>query len=324
MPVSTIGGSFDLSKFQGESTRDALARSLLDLAEHDPKVVFVTPEGRFATGTGEFWKRFPNRAFDVGIAEQNAIGIAAGMATFGLTPVVGGYSCFLTFRGLEQLRNDIAYTNLNVIIVGAMGGIAMATGGSTHHATEDIATLRAIANMTVICSADGMETYKALAASVGYPGPVFIRLGASDEPILYTEDYDFRIGQAVEIREGDDATIIATGSMVVHAALASDLLGKEGLSVRVLNMHTIKPLDERAVEKACRETGRIVTVEEHNVLGGLGSAVTEVVTGTYPVPVKRVGIQDIFASIGPLADLRRKYNLTYDGIAAAVRELASK
>ena len=324
MLVPTIGGSFDLTEFQGESTRDALARALFDLAERDPNVVFVTPEGRFATATGDFFKRFSERAFDVGIAEQNVMGIAAGMATFGLTPVVGGYSCFLTFRGLEQLRNDIAYTKLNVIIIGVMGGIAMATGGSTHHATEDIAILRSIANMTVICPADGMETYKALSASVGRPGPVFIRLGGSPEPALYTEDYDFQIGKAVKIREGRDATIIATGSIVVHAALASDLLKKEGFNVRVLNMHTVKPLDQEAVEESARETGRIVTVEEHNVLGGLGSAVAEVVTSACPVPVKRVGIQDIFASIGPLVELRRKYGLTYDGIASAVRELVSE
>ena len=324
MAVSTIGTPFDPSTCQREPTRLAFGRAVVDLGERDPKVVFLTADGALPTGTAEFFKRFPERAFNVGIAEQNLIGIAAGMATCGLKPIVGGYAPFLAFRAFEQVRNDIAYTKQSVTIGGVYSGISLATGGSTHHTTEDIASFRAVANVTVISPADAREAYKATIASVGHPGCVFLRLGGrTPEPVLYTEDYDFQIGKAIQIRDGKDATIIATGPTVVYAAIASDLLREEGLSVRVLNMHTVKPLDEEAIERAARETGRILTVEEHNVLGGLGGAVAETVTSRHPVPVKRVGIQDIFASIGPLQGLQEKYGLTHEGIATAVKELVS-
>jgi transketolase len=325
MPVSTIGAPFDPDMCQRESTRLAFGQAVVDLGERDADVVFLTADGTTPTGTVEFFKRFPERAFNVGIAEQNVMGVAAGMASCGLVPIVGGYAPFLAFRSLEQLRNDIAYTEFHVIVGGVYSGISMYAGGSTHHTLEDLATLRSIANMTVITPADAREAYKATIAAVRHPGPVFIRLGGrTSEPVLYTDDYDFQIGKAIQIRDGKDATIIATGPTVVYAAIASDILREEGLSIRVLNMHTVKPLDEEAIERAAHETGRILTVEEHNVLGGLGGAVAEVVTSECPVPVKRLGIPDIFASIGPLYELQRKYGLTHEGIASSVRELVSK
>lgn len=325
MPVTTISAPLNLDTCERDATRLAFGKAVLDLGAKNQDVVFLTADGAMPTGTIDFFKQFPDRAFNVGIAEQNLIGMAAGMASCGLRPVVGGYAPFLAFRSYEQVRNDIAYTKQNVTIGGVYSGISMATGGSTHHTTEDLACFRATANMTVITPADGKEAYKATLAAVDYPGCVYIRLGGrTAEPVLYTKDYDFQIGKAVPIRDGSDATIIATGPLTTYAALASDTLKGEGLSIRVLNMHTVKPLDVKAITKAAQETGRIVTVEEHNVLGGLGSAVAEVVTSECPVPVKRLGIQDIFASIGSLYDLHSKYGLTTEGILSAVKEMVSK
>jgi len=325
MLVPVIGRSFDPATHPSESTRLAFGRAVLDLGTQDPNIVFLTADGATPTATTEFFQRFPERAFNVGIAEQNLIGMAAGMASCGLVPIVGGYAPFLVFRSLEQVRNDAAYTKLNLTIGGIYTGLSLATGGSTHHTTEDISILRSIANVTVLAPADGREAYKATVAATRYPGPVFIRLGGRvSEPVLYGEDYDFEIGKAITLREGNDATIIATGSLVFYAVVAADVLREEGLNVRVLNMHTIKPLDEDAIVSAAQETGRIVTAEEHSVLGGLGGAVAEVLTSECPVPLKRVGIDDIFASIGPLYQLQSKYGLTYEGVVSAVRELVSE
>ena len=325
MLLPGVGRSFDPATHPRESTRLAFGRAVLDLGAANPDMVYLTADGAMPAGTAEFFEKYPDRAFNVGIAEQNLIGMAAGMASCGLVPVVGGYAPFLVFRSLEQIRDDAAYTKLNVTIGGAYTGMSMPTGGSTHHTTEDLAMFRSIANMTVLAPADAREAYKATLAAVEHPEPVFIRLGGrTPEPVLYAGDYDFEIGKAVTLREGTDATIVATGSLVVHAAIAADMLEAEGLSVRVLNMHTVKPLDEEAVVRAAQETGRIVTAEEHTVLGGLGGAVAEVLTDRCPVPLKRVGIQDIFASIGTLDQLQEKYGLTHTGIAAAVREVMAR
>lgn len=325
MLVPVLGRSFDLVTHPTESTRLAFGRAVLDLGARDPDVVYLTADGAVATGTKEFFERYPERAFNVGIAEQNLIGVAAGMASGGLTPIVGGYAPFLVFRSLEQIRDDAAYTKLNVTIGGIYAGISMSAGGSTHHTTEDIAMLRSIPNVTLLSPADAREAYKATVAAVDCPQTVFIRLGGrTPEPVLYPEEYEFGIGKAVTLREGSDAAIVATGSLVIHAVVASDILREEGLRVRVLNVHTIKPLDEEAVAKAARETGCVVTAEEHSVLGGLGGAVAEVLGDRCPVPLKRVGINDIFASVGPLHQLQDKYGLTQEGMMSAVREVVSR
>jgi transketolase len=324
MTVKTVKAPFDPNTCKRESTRLAFGKAVLDLGTQNENVVFLTADGATPTGTLQFFKNFPNRAYNVGIAEQNLIGIAAGMATCGLKPIVGGYAPFLAFRSYEQIRNDIAYTKQNVTIGGVYSGISLATGGSTHHTTEDIAAFRATANLTVITPADATEAYKTTIAAVDYPNCVFIRLGGrTPEPVLYQEDYKFKIGKAVPIRDGDDATIIATGPLSTYAAIASDLLKDDGLKIKVLNMHTVKPLDEKVVIKAAQDTGRILTIEEHNVLGGLGSAVSEVVTTYSPIPVKRLGINDIFASIGSRYSLQSKYGLTPERIASSVKDMVS-
>ncbi len=327
MALNVLSKPFDPATQPKDSSRLAFGRAVVDLGGQVPNMVFLTADGALPTGTADFFKKYPERAFNVGIAEQNLIGIAAGMATAGLLPVVGGYGPFLSGRAWEQIRNDLAYTKLHAVIGGVYTGISMATGGSTHHTTEDLASLRAVANMTVITPADGKEAYKAtVAATTKWHGPVYIRLaGRSPEFALYGDlDYGFEIGKAVSLREGTDATIIACGAQATYSVIASDMLRKEGFKVAVLNMHTVKPLDEAAILKAARETGRIVTVEEHNILGGLGSAVAECVTNSYPVPVKRLGIKDVFASIGPLVPLQAKYGLTWDGIAASVKEFLTE
>lgn len=323
MVTYSFNKSFSLKDHPKDSTRLAFGRAVIDVGAQDPNVVYLTADGALPTGTADFFKRFPERAFNVGIAEQNLIGMAAGMASCGLTPIVGGYAPFLVFRAFEQIRNDVAYTKFHMVIGGVYTGISLATGGSTHHTTEDLAMLRSVANATVIAPADGREAYKAVFASVAAKthGPIFLRLGGrTPEPALYSGDYEFKIGKAIQLRDGSDATVIATGSMVFHAVVAADLLREEGIKLRVLNMHTVKPLDEEAVIKAARETGRIITVEEHNIYGGLGGAVAEAVTASHPVPVTRLGIKDIFASIGPLYELQKKYGLTYEGIAASIKQ----
>ncbi len=325
MLVPAMKIPFDPAAHAGESTRLAFGKAALDLGERNPDIVLLTADSIAAVEAKEFFQRFPDRAFDVGIAEQNLIGMAAGMASCGLVPMIGGFGPFIVFRALEQLRNDAAYTKLHMVMGGTYTGISMATGGSTHHTTEDFAILRSIANMTVLAPADAREAYKATVAACQHSGPVFIRLGGrTPEPVLYAEDYEFKIGKAVQLREGDNATIIATGSLVFQAVLAADMLRQQGLNLRVLNMHTIKPLDEEAVVNAARETRLLITVEEHNVLGGLGGAVAEVVTSRLPVRVVRIGIKDKFASIGPLADLQKKEGLTYEYIAAAAKQALAR
>ena len=319
-----VDRSFDSASHPRESTRLAFGRAVLDLGASNPDVVYLTADGATPTATTEFFEKYPDRAFNVGIAEQNLIGMAAGMASCGLPTIVGGYAPFLVFRSLEQIRDDAAYTKLNVTIGGVYTSMSLGTGGSTHHTTEDISMFRSIANLTLLSPADAREAYLATIAAVADPGAVFIRLGGRvAEPVLYADDYDFQIGKAVTLREGTALTIVATGSLVVHAAIAADVLAAEGINARVVNMHTIKPLDEEVLVKAAEETGRIVTVEEHTILGGLGGAVAEVVSEHCPVPVKRIGINDIFASIGPAEELQRKYGLTHEGVASSVREFVS-
>lgn len=324
MLVPAIGRSFDPATHERSSTRVAFGRAVLDLCAGNPDAVFLTADGTLPTATKDVFERFPDRTFNVGIAEQNLIAMAAGMASCGLVPVVGGYGPFLAFRGLEQIRNDAAYTKLNVTIGGVYTSLTLGTGGSTHHTTEDISMLRSIANLTLLSPADAKEAYKATLAAAEYPTAVYIRLGGRvDEPVLYGDDYKFEIGKAITLRDGSDATIVATGTMVIHAVIASDILKDEGLGVRVLNIHTIKPLDEEILVKAAEETGKIVTAEEHTVLGGLGGAVAEVLGDRCPVPVKRIGIDDVFASIGPWEELQDKYGLNAEGIASTVRGLVS-
>ncbi len=317
--------AFDPATHPRSSTREAFGRALLELAERDPRVVALSADTARMCCTWDFNMKYPERGYNIGIAEQNLIGMAAGMASCGLIPFACSYAPFLQTRAVEQIRDDCAYTKLPVKIMAATAGIQMGTGGSTHHSTEDLAILRSIANMTVVVPADAISAYKLTFKVAEWPGPVWFRTGRDPEFVVYHEDDapDFEIGKAVQLREGRDATIIACGNLVLPSLVAADLLTAEGLRIGVIDMHTIKPLDKEAILTAARTTGKIITAEEHNVLGGLGGAVAEVLAQELPTPMRMIGINDLFASIGPTYDLMKKYGLTYEGISDTVRQFVT-
>jgi transketolase len=297
---------------------------LCDLAEKDPRIVALTADLARSTKIGVFQDRFPERLINVGIAEQNLFGIAAGMARAGMLPFVSTMSAFASMRALEQVRTDICYQNLDVKIIATHGGVSFGQAGTTHHCTEDIAIQRSLANMTLIVPADGYETANAVRASVDWPGPVYIRLGRGFEPVHYaSEDYGFEIGKAVTIADGTDITVICCGIAVYHASEAARILkDQDGLSVRVLNVHTIKPIDEEAILKAVTDTRRILTVEEHNVIGGLGTAVADVIAASGKgCAFAKVGLPDCYSEVGYPEDLYTHYGIDTDGIADKVLAL---
>ena len=301
--------------------RDAFARTLIDLAESDPRIVVVANDSVGSSNLIQYRKRFPDRLINVGIAEQVMVGVAAGLAIGGKMPFVCGASCFMTARALEQIKVDLAYSNANVKLCGISSGVAYGELGPTHHSIEDLAWTRAIANMTVIVPADPPETEQAVRAAAQLDGPVFLRLSRLPVPIVHEPGYQFAIGDAALLRDGGDITLIAAGIMVTCALEAADLLAARGISARVLNMSTIRPIDREAVVAAARQTGAIVTVEEHTIFGGLGSAVAEVVVSTVPVPMRILGIPGIFAPTGSARWLLDHFGLTPVGIRDAALEL---
>ena len=309
------------------TAREIYGRTLAALAEGNDKIVGLTADLEKTTAIKFFADKFPDRFFNVGIAEQNLLGIAAGLAKAGLIPFASTMAVFACLRAGEQLRTDIAYQNLPVKIIATHAGISFGHAGTTHHCTEDFAILRAIPNMTVICPADGIETSKAVQACVDTPGPVYIRIGRGFEPPCYeNDDYTYEIGKAITMREGTDLTIICCGIAVLQAVNAARTLAEnDGLSVRVINMHTIKPIDKEAILKAVSETRRILTVEEHNVLGGLGDAVASVIAESGMGCVfRKHGLQDTFAAIGYAEDLYAHYGLDANGIVDQVREMMGR
>jgi len=303
------------------STRDAFGQALLELGEENPKIIVFTADLATSTRTSFFAEKFPERFFDVGIAEQNMITMAAGAASCGKIPFVATLAVFACERVCNQITVSVAYPKLNVKIVGTHGGISVGKDGATHQSICDISIMRSIPNMTVIAPCDGVETKKCIKTAADYVGPTYIRLGRATLPIIFEDDYNFRIGEAVTLREGNDATIIANGLMVHEALKAHGELLKDGINVRIINLHTIKPIDEEAIEKCARETGAIVTAEEHTVMGGVGGAVSEVVVERYPVPVLRVGLRDVFGESGEPYDLLKKYGLTDTNIVDAVKKI---
>lgn len=307
--------------------REIYGRTLAEMGKHNDKIVGVTADLEKTTAIVHFGEAFPDRFFNVGIAEQNLMGIAAGLAKVGLIPFASTMAVFASLRAGEQVRTDIAYQNVPVKIIATHAGISFGHAGTTHHATEDLAIMRSMANMTVICPADGIETARAVRACVDVPGPVYIRIGRGFEPPCYPdEDYDFEIGRSVCMREGTDLTIICCGIAVLQSLNAARTLEEqEGLSVRVINMHTIKPIDRQAIIKAVEETRRILTIEEHNVMGGLGDAVGSVIaeSGKGCVFVKH-GIQDEYATIGYAEDLYAHYGLDANGIVEKVQAMMGK
>ena len=272
-----------------------------------------------------FAQKYPERFFNMGIAEANMIGAAAGLSTYGFTPFVHAFAMFMAGRGYDQIRNSICYPNLNVKCVGTHGGLSVGEDGATHQCVEDIALMRAIPNMTVICPADANETRAAVHAIAAHEGPVYLRLGRVPvETVTDFPGYQFTIGKSVTLCEGTDLTIIATGMVVADALAAAEELEKEGIHARVIDMHTIKPIDREAIRKAAKETGAIVTAEEHNILGGLGGAVAEVVCADCPVPVERVGVKDCFGRSGNAQALLELYGVSKSAIVSAARTVLKR
>jgi len=301
--------------------RNAFSETLVALGEADERIVVVNNDSVGSSKTEAFRDRYPDRLINVGIAEQNLVGVGAGLANAGKIPFVCSASCFLTGRALEQIKADVAYSNANVKLVGVSSGMAYGPLGPTHHSIEDFAWTRAIANMTVVAPADPVETAQAVQAAANMTGPVFLRLSRMGVPALYDDNYRFAFGKASMLRDGSDVTLIANGVMVTRALEAAALLATQGIEARVLNMATVRPIDRDAVEAAARETGAIVTAEEHTTFGGLGSAIAEVVVQTVPVPMRILGVPGVFAPTGDPEWLLQHFGLTAEGIQDAAVEI---
>jgi len=302
------------------ATREAYGNALAELGEKYDFIVFDADLAE-ATKTITFKKKFPERHFDCGIAEGNMVSVAAGVAATGKIPFVSTFAMFAAGRSFEQIRNSIGYPHLNVKIGATHGGISVGEDGATHQCNEDFATMRTIPGMTVICPADAVEARAVVEAAILHDGPVYMRFGRFAVPTLFDKDtYKFEIGKGVQMADGTDVTIVANGLLVEQALIAKDILAEEGICARVINMATIKPIDADILVKAAKETGAIVTAEEHNVIGGLGSAVCEVVSEKCPVPVTRVGVLDKFGKSGKVPPLLEEYGLTAKDIVAKAKE----
>ncbi len=306
------------------STREAFGRAILELGESVENLVVLDGDISRSTYTVEFSQRFPDRHINVGIAEQNQMGVAAGLALAGYRPIVASYAVFASMRGLEQARTSICYPKINVTIAASHGGLTPGNDGVTHQAVEGLGIMRTLPIMTVIAPADGVSLTPLLRQAIDWDSPVYIRLTRDAVPIIYDETDEFQIGKAKQLREGSDVTLIAIGDMVQWALQAHDLLLEEGITARVLDMHTLKPLDNEAVIRAARETGAIVTVEDHNTYGGLGGAVAEVVTLEHPVPQGRIALWDTFAESGPYEKLLEKYGMGTGHIVQAARDVVRR
>jgi len=305
------------------STREAGGNALLKLGDADENIVVLDADLSVSTQTKKFADKFPNRFFNVGCAEQNLIGTAAGLAIAGKIAFAGTYAMFIN-RAWEQIRNTVAHDSLNVKIMASHSGMTNAPDGASHQCFEDIAIMRVIPHMSVLNPADEIEAEKMVLTEAYRKGPAYIRLNRVSTPTIYGDDYEFEFGKAVEIREGDDATIIATGTMVTEAIKASEMLKKENIGVQILNIHTIKPLDTNEIVRSARDTGNIVTIEEHSIYGGLGGAVAEVLAENYPVPMKIMGMKDRFGESGEYNHLITKFGLTAAEIVKNVKELVGE
>ena len=304
-----------------KATRQAYGEALVELGKINKDIVVLDADLTKSTKTSMFQKEFPDRHFNVGIAEADLMGTAAGFATCGKIPFASTFAMFAAGRAFEQIRNTIAYPKLNVKIAPTHAGISVGEDGGSHESIEDIALMRSIPGMIVLSPADAVETKKMIFAAAEYEGPVYIRMGRLDvETIFDEENYDFQIGIANTVREGNDVTIAATGLMTYEAIKAADILAQEGISVRVINVGTIKPLDGETILKAAQETKFIITAEEHSVIGGLGSAVSEFLSEVYPAKVKKLGIYDKFGQSGKANELLEKYELTAAKLVSMVKE----
>ncbi len=302
------------------ATRESYGSALAELGKKYENLVVLDADLAEATKTSTFKKAFPERHIDCGIAECNMVGIAAGLAATGKIPFASSFAMFAAGRAFEQVRNAIGYPHLNVKIGATHAGISVGEDGASHQCNEDIALMRSIPGMVVLNPSDDVEAKAAVAAACEHQGPVYLRFGRLAVPVINDRpDYHFEIGKGVTLREGDDLTIVATGLCVSASLEAAEELAKEGVNARVINIHTIKPLDEELLVKAAKETKRIVTVEEHSVIGGLGSAVCEALSDTVPTPVHRIGMKDTFGESGPAVELLHKYGLDAEGICREIR-----
>ena len=304
--------------------RDAYGRALVDLGDQNERVVAVDADLASSSKMSLFAEAFPERFFQMGIAEQNMTGVAAGLAAMGFVPFTNSFACFATLRTTDQIRVSIAQPRLPVVIGGAYSGLLAGKTGKTHQAIEDITVMRALPNMTVVAPGDGVECRKAVFAVADHGAPVYLRVTRDPSPVVFDESYDFRIGRAVVVREGSDVTVITTGTMVGRAVEAAEVLAAEGVSVNLLHASTVKPLDVAAVVAAAARTGLVVTAEEHTIIGGLGGAVAEVLGEHLPTPMRRVGVADVYSESASNDDLLEKYGLTAGHIAQAARSLLER
>ncbi len=306
------------------ATRDGYGKGLVALGKAHPDVVVLDADLAGSTKTGMFAKEFPDRHFNCGIAEANMMSVAAGLAASGLTPFASSFAMFASGRAYEQIRNSIGYPALNVKIGASHGGMSVGEDGASHQCCEDFALMRSIPGMVVICPADGVEAEAAVKAVYEYKGPVYLRMGRLAVPVFHEEGFEFQIGKGEVMRDGSDVAIIANGLMVYEAIQAGEKLEELGIHARIINMSTIKPLDEEIVLKAAKECGRIITCEEHNVIGGLGEAVCSFLSETYPTPVRRIGVNDQFGFSGPAYEVLEAFGLCASHIVEVAKDFCGK
>jgi transketolase len=304
-----------------EANRVTYGKTLVEVGKKNEKVVALDADLGKATNSIKFKEEFPDRYIDCGIAEQNMVGIAAGLATAGKVPFASTFAVFASMRAVEQVRNSVCYPNLNVKIVGTHAGIEAGGDGGSHQAVEDVGIMRSLPNMKVFVPSDHVSTRKIVELISEEKGPMYMRVGRDGNEALYSEDTKFEVGGSQELRSGSDASILADGTMVYKALEAADKLLEEGIKVKVVDMYSIKPIDEQAIVRAAKETRGIVTVEDHNIFGGLGSAVSDVVTSTIPVKVIKIGVKDSFGRSGTSSELFEMYGLTVENIVKAVKSL---
>lgn len=303
-----------------KATRDSYGETLVEMGAENPNLVVMDADLSAATKTGGFRKAYPDRFINAGIAEGNMMSVAAGLAASGKLVFASSFAMFAAGRAFEQVRNSIGYPHLNVKIGATHAGISVGEDGATHQCCEDIGLMRTIPGMTILSPADDTEARQAVRAAAAMQGPVYLRFGRLAVPVVFDQSYRFEIGKGVQLTEGRDVTIVATGLMVNEALIAAEQLKNEGIAARVINMATIKPIDREILVKAAQETGVLVTAEEHNIIGGLGSAVTEVICEACPVPVVRVGVNDTFGKSGPALELLKVFGLCAENLVAKVKE----
>ena len=306
------------------ATRDGYGKALVELGKEHEDIVVLDADLAGSTKTGMFAKAYPDRFFNCGIAEGNMMSVAAGLAAAGMTPFASSFAMFASGRAYEQIRNSIGYPALNVKIGASHGGMSVGEDGASHQCCEDFALMRSIPGMVVICPADGVEAAAATKAAYEYQGPVYLRMGRLAVPVFHEEGFEFQIGKGEVMRDGNDIAIIANGLMVYEAIQAGEKLAEMGINARIINMSTIKPLDEEIILKAAKECGKIITCEEHSVIGGLGEAVCSFLSETYPTPVKRIGVNDQFGFSGPAAEVLKAFGLCADNIVNTVCEFLNK